>query len=89
MYYTMKDTTTGKTESYYQKLTGPTLAAGQKETIYFDNGAGAGHYPDNKYSLYRSSTNKVTITILAHATGYATASGTATKSVGTGEVLGG
>ncbi|POH72498.1 hypothetical protein [Arthrobacter glacialis] len=85
VFYTMKDTTTGKTESYYQKLDGLTLAPGQKETVYFDNGTGTGHYPENKYSIYRNSPNQVTITITAGATGYATATGTATKSAGTGE----
>ena len=87
IYYTMKDTKTGQAESYYQKLDGLTLAPGQKETIYLDNASGPGHYPENKYSLYRSSTNQVTITILAHATGYATATGAATKALGTGEKL--
>ncbi|MDJ0313866.1 hypothetical protein [Arthrobacter sp. H35-D1] len=87
VYYTMKDAKTGKSESYYQKLDGLTLSPGQNETIYFDNGTGPGHYPENKYSLYRNSTNKVTITILADATGYATATGTATKAPGTGEKL--
>lgn len=84
-YYTMKDTTTGKTESYYQKLDGITLAPGQKETVYFDNGTSPGHYPENKYSIYRNSTNQVTITLTAGASGYAPATGTATKSAGTGE----
>ncbi|ALO66677.1 hypothetical protein AS189_09450 [Arthrobacter alpinus] len=84
-YYTMKDTTTGKTESYYQKLDGITLAPAQKETVYFDNGTSPGHYPENKYSIYRNSTNQVIITITAAATGYVPATGTATKSAGTGE----
>lgn len=85
VYYTMKDTVTGKAESYYQKLDGVTLAPNQHETIYFDNGTGAGHYPENKYSIYRNSTNQVDITITADATGYAAATGTATKAAGTGE----
>ncbi|MBW4096193.1 MAG: hypothetical protein HIU81_12945 [Acidobacteria bacterium] len=87
VYYTMKDVTTGKTESYFQKLTGVTLKAGQAQTIYFDNGQSVGHYPENKYSLYRSSTNKVTIAVQVGASGYATATGTAVKSPGTGEKL--
>ena len=87
VYYSMKDTKPGKSESYYQKLDGLALAPGQEETIYFDNATGPGHYPENKYSLYRSSTNQVTITILADATGYATATGAATKAPGTGEKL--
>ncbi|MFQ4149555.1 hypothetical protein AAGW05_12800 [Arthrobacter sp. LAPM80] len=85
VYYTMKDTNSGKTESYYQKLEGLTLASGQKETVYFDNGTSPGHYPENKYSIYRNSTNPVVITIIAGASGYAPATATATKSAGTGE----
>lgn len=87
VYYTMKDTTTGKTESYYQKLDGLTLAAGKGETIYFDNGTGTGHYPENKYSLYRSSTNQVNISIETSTSGFAPATATAVKSPGTGEKL--
>lgn len=87
VYYTMKDATTGKSESYYQKLTGLALAPGHSETVYFDNGTGPGHYPENKYSLYRSSTHQVTIAIEASAPGYAPATATATKSPGTGEKL--
>ncbi|QOI65576.1 hypothetical protein IG195_19365 (plasmid) [Arthrobacter sp. TES] len=81
----MKDTTTGATEAYYQKLDGLTLTPGQGTTIYVDNGTGPGHYPENKYSLYRSSPNEVTINIEAAAPGYAPAQGTATKAQGTGE----
>lgn len=87
VYYTMKDTKTGANESYYQKLDGLTLAPGQKENVYFDNASGPGHYPENKYGLYRSSTNQVTITVLADAAGYASATATATKAPGTGEKL--
>lgn len=85
VYYTMKDTTTGATESYYQKLHGLTLPPGQGTTVYFDNGNGTGHYPENQYSLYRSSTNEVQINIEAAAPGYAPAHASATKAQGTGE----
>ncbi|MDP9989212.1 hypothetical protein QMY03_09410 [Arthrobacter sp. KFRI-F3372] len=85
VFYTMKDTATGATESYYQKLDGTTLAPGQSTTIYFDNGTGTGHYPENQYSLYRSSTNEVRISIEAAVPGYAPAQATATKAQGAGE----
>jgi len=87
VYYTMKDSTTGQTESYYQKLDGLTLAPGQNTTMYFDNGTGTGHYPENKYSLYRTSTNEVRISIEAAAPGFAPATATATKATGTGEKI--
>jgi len=87
VYYTMKDTTTGQTESYYQKLDGLTLAPNTSATVYFDNGTGPGHYPENKYSLYRTSTNEVKINVEAAAPGLATATATATKAKGTGEKI--
>jgi hypothetical protein len=85
IYYQQKDATTGKTEAYYQKLDPLTLAPNSETTIYFDNQSGAGHYPENKFSIYRSSTNQVDFTIEASATGMKTATATAKKSPGTGE----
>lgn len=85
VYYQMKDMTTGKTESYYQKLTGFSLAPGTEGTVYFDNETGPGHYPENKFSLYRTSMNQVVFSIEVSAPGYAPAMGEAVKSVGTGE----
>ena len=87
VYYTMKDASTGQAESYYQKLDGLTLAPATTATIYFDNGTGPGHYPENKYSLYRTSTNEVRISIEAAAPGLAPATATATKAKGTGEKI--
>lgn len=85
IYYQQKDGTTGKTEAYYQKLDPLTLAPNSESTIYFDNQSGAGHYPENKFSIYRSSTNQVDFTIEASATGMKIATATAKKSPGTGE----
>lgn len=85
IYYTMKDSTTNSTESYYQRLDGVQLAPGAVMTIDFDNKTGAGHYPENNFSLYRSSTNKIDFTIEASATGVEIATATAVKDAGTGE----
>ena len=81
----------GKTtsEGYYQALTGLTLAAKSQTTINFDNGTAPGHYPENQFSLYRSSPNQVDFTIEVSAAGVQVARGTATKSAGTGEAVGG
>lgn len=85
VYYTMTDARTGKKESYYQKLTDLILAAGQASTVYFDNKTDPRHYPENSYSIYRTSTNQVDFAIQASATGAKIATATATKSPGTGE----
>ncbi len=85
VYYEMKDTKTQKTEGYYQKLTGFSLAPGAEGTVFFDNQGGAGHYPENTFSLYRTSANEVDFSIVVSAAGYAPALGQAVKAVGTGE----
>ncbi len=89
IYYTMTDAVTHASESYYLPLTGLTLAAGATTDVYFDNETGARHYPENSYSLYRSSKNQVDFAIEVSAKGVAVAKGKAVKSAGTGEVAGG
>ena len=89
VFYTMTDATTKKSESYYVPLTGMTVAAGASATVFFDNQAGPNHFGENKFSLYRSSTNRVDFAIEVSAKGAALAYGTAVKGKGTGEVVGG
>lgn len=89
IYYTMTDVTTKKSESYYLPLTGLSLAAGAETTVFFDNQTGPNHFPENKFSIYRSSKNRVDFSIEVSAKGVAIAKGTAVKGAGTGEVVGG
>jgi phage pi2 protein 07 len=88
IYYQMKDVKTGQSEAYHQTLTGLVLAANETKTIYFDNQSGVGHYPENKYSIYRSSQNEVDFTIQVSSPGFKPATATAKKSPGTGETAG-
>ena len=85
VYYEMTDAVTGTKEGYYQKLDGFTLAAGAQGFVYFDNQSGAGHYPENQFSIYRSSKNQVDFKIQVSAKGAKIAEASAKKSVGTGE----
>jgi hypothetical protein len=87
IYYTMTDATTKKSEGYYQKLTGITIEPGKTATVYFDNKTQAGHYPENKYSIYRSSKNQVDFSIMVSAPGFKPATSVAKKSIGTGETV--
>ena len=89
VYYVMKDVTTGMSEAYYQALTGFSVPAKSEATISFDGETGAGHYPENTFSIYRSSKNQVDFSIEVSAAGVKVAQGTATKAAGTGEVAGG
>lgn len=88
VYYQMKDVKTGETEAYYQVLTGLQIASNATKTVYFDNQSGEGHYPENKYSIYRSSQNEVDFTIEVSAPGFKPVEATAKKSAGTGETAG-
>jgi hypothetical protein len=85
VYYTMTDTKTQKSESYYQKLDGITIEPGKSTTVFFDNGTGVGHYPDNKYSIYRTSQNAVDFSIEVSATGLKPATAQAQKGSGSGD----
>ena len=85
VYYTMTDAVTGASESYYQALTGFTLAAGAEDYVYFDNKTDPGHFPENQFSLFRSSVNQVDFTIMVSADQGGIAQATTFKSEGTGE----
>jgi len=85
VYYEMTDVVTGAMEGYYQKLDGLSIPAGQDATVYFDNKTDPGHYPENQFSIYRSSTNEVDFAIQASAPGAKIATATAVKATGTGE----
>ena len=85
VYYEMTDVVTGAKEGYYQKLDGLSIPAGQDATVYFDNTTDPGHYPENQFSIYRSSTNEVDFAIQASAPGAKIATATAVKATGTGE----
>ncbi|MBC7631883.1 hypothetical protein [Aeromicrobium sp.] len=85
IYYVMTDVTTGQSEAYYQALTGFTLAAGVTSTLSFDGETGPGHFPENTFSLYRSSKNQVNFTIEVSAAGVRVANATATKGSGAGD----
>jgi hypothetical protein len=85
VYYEMTDKETGDTEAYYQDLGELVIPAGSETTVYFDNEAGAGHYPVNTFSLYRSSANQVDFDVQVSAAGVQVAHATASKEAGTGE----
>ena len=85
VFYEMTDVVTGAKEGYYQKLDGLSIPAGQDATVFFDNKTDPGHYPENQFSIYRSSTNEVDFAIQASAAGAKIATATAVKATGTGE----
>lgn len=85
VFYTMTDATTGAAESYYQQLTGLVVPAKGSVEVYFDNSGEPGHFPENQFSLYRSSLNQVDFTVEVSAPGLKIATGTGFKDAGAGE----
>lgn len=82
IFYEMTDSTTKQTEGYYQQLTGFQIPPGEHGTVYFDGESGYGHYPENAFSLYRTSKNEVVFSIQVSAPGYKLATTEAAKAPG-------
>jgi len=85
VYYEFTDVTTGNHEGYHQVLDGLEIPAGGETTVFFDNQSGPGHYPENAFSIYRSSTNQVDVAVQVSAPGTQIATATASKEAGTDE----
>jgi hypothetical protein len=85
IYYTMIDQVTKASESYYQKLPHFSIPAKSVGYIAFDNAKGVGHFPENNYSIYRSSKNEVKFTIELSASGFKPQMITVLKAKGTTE----
>lgn len=71
IYYEFTDRKTGDHEGYHTKLDGLSIAPGTKSTVHFDDTGAPGHYPDNAYSLYHSSTNALDVKVTVSAKGAA------------------
>ncbi len=87
VFYTMTDKKTGRSESYYQKLTDVELAPGKAITLHFDGGKGPEHYPENSKSIYRKSRNAVDFVVEVSCAGFQPAPGKATKTASSTEGL--
>lgn len=87
VFYTIKDSTTGERESYYTKLPRAFEVTGtSSRTIHFDNKTAPDHFPDNPYSLYHTSLNRLDVTVEVSAQGAATQTVTVKKDAGGDEV---
>lgn len=69
-YYSVKDLVANVSDAYYTKLTGFVLKAGETKTFHFDNTGQADHYPENKYSVYRTSKNAMQFDVTISAPNY-------------------
>jgi hypothetical protein len=70
VYYTVKDVVANVSDAYYSKLTGFVLKAGETKAFHFDNSGQPNHYPENKYSVYRTSKNSMLFSVMVSAPNY-------------------
>ncbi|KAF5047849.1 hypothetical protein DSECCO2_456220 [anaerobic digester metagenome] len=87
IYYTITDKVDKTQESYYQKLSGLSLNAGETKTIHFDNQVSeAGHYFGNMSGLYGTSKNGLIFDLQLHAKDFQPLNFQVEKAEGTAEV---
>ena len=80
------DKMSGNNESYYVDMKAYTLKGGSKDTIHFDNGKDAGHFPGNINGLYRTAADGLIFDVSLHSKGFAPLQVQAEKAPGTAEV---
>ena len=86
VFFTITDKVNSRKESYYVKLSGFVIPAGEKKTLHFDNKTGDGHFPGNVNGLYGTSANGLDFDVLLHAEGKGAIRIHVEKSPGTAEV---
>ena len=86
VYYTITDSKTSDTESYYTKLPPSfTVAPGASRVIHFDDTGEADHFPTNQYGLYYTDTNPLDVTVEVSASDSAPQTLTGAKDAGGAE----
>ncbi|EON22071.1 hypothetical protein [Nocardioides allogilvus] len=86
VYYTITDSKTSDTESYYTKLPPSfTVAPGASRVIHFDDTGEADHFPTNQYGLYYTDTNPLDVTVEVSASDSAPQTLTVAKDAGGAE----
>jgi len=89
VYYTVTDTKTNTSESYYTKVPASfSIPAGGSRTVHFDNTGQPDHLPINKFGLASTSKNALSYKVEVSANGAAVQTATAKKSAGGGEIAG-
>ncbi len=86
VFYTITDTTTGKSESYYAKLPADfVITASGKRIAHFDSTGQRDHFPINKFDLYRTSKNPLDVKVTVSAVDAAVQTVTIKKDAGGAE----
>jgi len=85
VYYKITDPSKHASEGYYTKLTGFDIKPGATRTAHFDNTGAPDHFPDNKYSLYRTDKNALVVDVMASSPAVKPATFTVHKDAGGAE----
>lgn len=86
VFYTFADPTAATTESYYLRVPADfTVPVGATRVLHFDDTGAPDHFPDNKFSLYRTSLNALDVTVTVSATDAAVQTVTVQKDAGGAE----
>lgn len=91
VYFTVKDSTSGKTESYFRNFAGFKLAAGKVSVLHIDatgtpnSAASTDHFRANPNALLYTSQNAKTLTIQVASMGYAPSNLSIKKDAGGAE----
>jgi hypothetical protein len=86
VFYTVTDTSTKTSESYYTKLPDSfTIAPGATRTIHFDKSGAVDHFPVNAFGIFATSKSALAISVTISAAGAAPEVATINKDAGGAE----
>jgi hypothetical protein len=86
VFYTVTDTSTKTSESYYTKLPDSfTIAPGATRTIHFDKSGAVDHFPVNAFGIFATSKSALAISVTISAAGAAPEVVTVNKDAGGAE----
>lgn len=89
VFYTVTDNVTKQSENYYKKLPSSfTIPPNGTRTVHFDNTGATDHFPVNRFGLFATSHNPLTVTVMVSASGVAAETATVHKAAGGAEISG-
>lgn len=88
LYYSLTDAKTNDVQSFYMKLPGFTLKAGETKHLHVDTTGAQGHFRADPNSSFYTGKNQLVIQAMLHAQGYAPQTATVKKDAAGAEAGG-
>ena len=85
IYFKITDPMTAATEGYYTELAGFSIPAGGTRIVHFDQTTATDHFPVNKYSLFYTDKNALSVDVMASSPNVQPATFTVQKAAGGAE----